>query len=92
MRALHAVPDNAPCPTVKRGVYDAPFPPADYRGLYMVSEDGTLLVEIRVHRRAMEKDLVPGFRGWLARIEEKERRERSPLTLVTPDEGDAKAS
>jgi len=65
-------------------VYDVPFAALHYREVRMVSDDGVLLVEIRVHERAREGDLVPEFRAWLARIEEREARKRSPLSLVTP--------
>lgn len=93
MEAVRADDERTPLQAFARGVYDAPFPPSGYRGLYMVAEDGTLLVEIRVHKRAQEKDFVPGFRAWLTRIEEKEAREKEAhFELLTPDDGDAKVS
>jgi len=91
MSAVRAADESNADSIVARGVYDAPFPPADYRGIYMVAADGVLLVEIRVHKRAQERDLVPGFRAWLKRVEEKELREKQPLELVTPD-ADARVS
>lgn len=91
MKAVQAFDDTAPVQQIPRGVYDAPFPPPDYRGLYMVAHDGTLLVEIRVHKRAQERDLVPGFRAWLERVEDRERLEKQGLELI-PRDGDAKVS
>lgn len=88
MRAVRANDETNPVQAYARGVYDAPFPAENYRGIYMVADDGTLLVEIRVHKRAQEKDMVPGFRAWLQRVEEKEKRERQPLELVTLDPGE----
>lgn len=90
MSAVAATEEQNGLPLIAGGVYDSPFPPPEYRGLYMVSDDGVLLVEIRVHQRAQEKDLVPGFRAWRERIREKEAREK--LSLVTQDDGDERAS
>jgi hypothetical protein len=62
----------------------------------MVSDDGVLLVEIRVHeraQRAQQTDMVPVLRAWRKLICEKEDRERrGRLALLMPDSGDAKAS
>ena len=78
------------------GVYDVPFPAPQYREVRMVSDDGVLLVEIRVHeraQRAQQTDMVPVLRAWRKLICEKEDRERrGRLALLMPDSGDAKAS
>jgi hypothetical protein len=78
------------------GVYDVPFTAPQYREVRMVSDDGVLLVEIRVHeraRRAQQTDMVPFLRAWRRLICEKEEREsRGRLALLRPDAGDAKAS
>lgn len=93
VRAVRAADERVEEPHVAPGVYQMPFLPADWRGLYMVADDGELLVEIKVHRRAQEKDLVPGFRAWRQRIVEKETRELHPLSLLTtPDDAGAKVS
>lgn len=88
MEAVRAADESAPLQPFARGVYDAPFPGHGYRGLVMVAADGELLVEMRVHKRAQEKDMVPGFRAWLTRIEEKEAAEAQGLELVTLDDGE----
>ena len=71
------------------GVYDMPFLSPEYEGLYMVADDGVLLVEIKIHDRAKESDWVTFLRDWRERIREKEAR--SGLKLVT-SEGDDEAS
>lgn len=88
MEAVRAGDDTTPLQPFPRGVYDAPFPGHAYRGLFMVAPDGELLVEMRVHKRAQEKDMVPGFRAWLTRIEERESSEAQRLELVTLDDGE----
>lgn len=68
-----------------------PFPGPEYKGLYMVADDGVLLVEIKVHDRAREADLVAFIREWRERIHERERR--AQLRLVTrADDVDDEAS
>jgi hypothetical protein len=78
------------------GVYDVPFPAPQYREVRMVSDDGVLLVEIRVHeraQRAQQTDMVPILRAWRRLICEKEERERRGfLALLRLDRADAKAS
>lgn len=89
MRVLTAADEQIAAAPTSRGVFEMPFPAADYRGLYMVAEDGTLLVEIRVHKRAQERDFVPGFRAWLDRSDP---RPEAQLSLVTPGDADEKVS
>lgn len=91
MRAVTAADEPSAAPLPPGGVYEMPFPAPQYRGLYMVSEDGVLLVEIKVHERAQEKDLVPGFRAWRERIRVKDAAAKHGLELVTPA-GDEKVS
>jgi hypothetical protein len=90
MTAVQAAVEPDIAPPVAGGVYEMPLVPPDYRGLYMVAEDGVMLVEIRVHKRAIEKDLVPGFRAWRQRVTEKELREgnEAQLALITLDGGE----
>jgi hypothetical protein len=85
MRVLKATDEQIAVAPTARGVFEMPFLPADYRGFYMVAEDGTLLAEIRVHKRAQERDFVPGFRAWLDRADP---RPETQLSLVTPDAGE----
>lgn len=94
MSAVQAVETPDIAPPVNGGVYEMPLLPPDYRGLYMVAEDGVLLVEIRVHKRALEKDLVPGFRAWRQRVTEKELREANEkkLALLRLDDAGEKVS
>lgn len=63
-----------------------PFLGPEYHGLYMVADDGVLLVEIKVHERAREVDWAPIFREQLERIREKEGR--AELKLVIAADGD----
>lgn len=90
MRAIAAADEAVDEPPVPPGVYQMPFLPSEWRGLYMVADDGALLVKIEVHARAQEKDLVPGFRAWRQRIMEKEARQ--PLELLTPADAGEKVS
>ncbi len=84
---------KAPRTTTNDGVYVVPFPPPRYREVRMVSDDGVLLVEIRIHERAQLTDPGPIFRTWHQRIREKEERERhGGLQLIIPDAGDVKSS
>jgi hypothetical protein len=83
-------------PSPTDGVYDMPFAVPGYREVRMVSDDGVVLVEIRVHeraQRAQQKDLVPVLRAWRKLICEREVRERRHgLHLITPEPRDEKAS
>lgn len=78
------------------GVYEVPFPAPQYLEVRMVSDDGVLLVEIRVHeraQRAQKQDLVRVLRSWRELICEKEALDRrNGLALITPASGDVKAS
>jgi hypothetical protein len=73
-----------------------PYPAPQYREVRMVSNDGVLLVEIRVHERAQRAqrlDLVPVLREWRELICDREARERhAGFTLITPDPRDEKVS
>ena len=67
---------NAAAVGNRRGVFESPCPPENYRAFEGVAEDGTLLFEIRVHRRAEDRDIVPGLRSWLNRVD--------PINGTTP--------
>lgn len=92
MSAVAAADEPSVTEAPPGGVYEMPFLAEKWRGLYMVAEDGELLVKIEVHERAQEKDLVPGFRAWRERIRLKEVAAQHGLELVTPDAGDEKVS
>lgn len=93
MAAVKAADEPDAAPPIIGDVYEMPLVPPGWRGLYMVADDGELLVEIKCNPRAIEKDLVPGFRAWRQRITEKERAEAArQLELVTPDGGGERAS
>lgn len=59
------------------GVCELPVAPPDYRILLMVDDDGTPLVELRVHKRAEDRDLVPELRAWFDRV-----RQKPPIQLL----------
>lgn len=62
------IPEGAPEP-LPRGVFEDKSQPAGYRQFRAIADDGTELVCLRFHWRAEERDVVPGLRAWLNRVD-----------------------